>query len=393
MCTTDCRGIDVALGPSALTDCHVIRRLSCMMSSSFDLPCKCSLATRRRRNRRNVDRSPLLLLLLLLCCFTQSHAILQAAVILPHGDEALDPSTIIDPRGRQAAEHIHRAAASSTQWLEQVIRPDYIFLSTPHGVALSNDFAIYLDATASGSASIGGDAWHANASRQVELPSILLAPELSTELLMDWLSGNNVAGVQVSADADNDAILRWAEVIPLLLLGPPRAYRRHLILSHPLRRYEHGPEMTRELLDLGSVLFEWMESRPERFAVMVSGDLSHTHRADGPYGYSHASESFDRAIYTWASNPCRSEYADELLTTSRDLQPHALSCGYTGFVLLHGILCGASSATRWYPQDDLSDQPTGVEPWESKVLVNTNATYFGMMVAQYKRSDLLVTSQ
>ena len=341
--------------------------------------------SRRRKLTGNsfVWHQLLVVLLLLLGLCRPTSATLKAAVILPHGDEALDPTTIINPKGRPAAENIHRAAASAAQWLDQVIQPDYILLSTPHGVALSNDFAMYLDATASGSASIGGDAWHANASRQVKLSKILLAPDLVSELLADWLYGKNVTGVQVSADPDSDATLHWAEVIPMLLV-PPRADRRHLILSHPLRRYDHGPEMIQELLDLGSVLFDWMEARPERFAVLISGDLSHTHRPDGPYGYSNTSEPYDRAIGTWAANPCHPDHAKELLTTARNLQPHALSCGFTGFVLLHGILCYGGSSAAAAARRNTLDRP--LESWEATVLVHTNATYFGMAVAQYKRS-------
>jgi aromatic ring-opening dioxygenase LigB subunit len=80
--------------------------------------------------------------------------------------------------------------------------------------------------------------------------------------------------------------LRWGEVIPLLIIDNAESTsRRHIILSHPLRRYTESPDMIPELLWLGRSLLEWAKSRPERIVMVISADLSHTHRPDGPYGY------------------------------------------------------------------------------------------------------------
>ena len=137
--------------------------------------------------------------------------------------------------------------------------------------------------------------------------------------------------------------------------------------------------MVDELLHAGQLLFHWIEQRPERMAVLVSADLSHTHRADGPYGYSAASQPFDDAIQqAWRhGDPCRRQAAEALLQRATALQPQALSCGYTGMVLLHGLLCGrrGSLRTRTTPR------------WVSTVLVDKNVTYYGMMAAMMKRVD------
>ena len=44
---------------------------------------------------------------------------------------------------------------------------------------------------------------------------------------------------------------------------------------------------------LGDHLYGILDRLQQRVVVIVSGDLAHTHTADGPYGYSNASEPFD----------------------------------------------------------------------------------------------------
>jgi aromatic ring-opening dioxygenase LigB subunit len=335
---------------------------------------------------------------------------LQAAVILPHGDFAVDPSLVpANTREREAADAVAQAAAETGHWLSRHVDPDLIFLSTPHGIALSNDFGIYLGSTASGSADIGKDLHNAShAQYRVHLPTIALDPRLSEQLVDELIAlQQNVSAIQVSADDSVEIPLQWAEVIPLMLIPPRQKQsrsplwlssplrqrrldavststqpRRHLILSQPLRRYTHATDMVSELVALGRDFRTWIDARPERVAVVISGDMSHTHRPDGPYGYSDQSSAFDAAVGRWAADPCHQ--AASLLEEARFLQPKALSCGFTGMVLLHGMLCGGDD-------DNIDDQngngDNGFDPtaWDAHVWVNRNVTYYGMMVASYER--------
>jgi aromatic ring-opening dioxygenase LigB subunit len=345
-----------------------------------------------------------------------TQAKLQAAVILPHGDFAVDPSLVpANTKEREAADAVAQAAAEVGHWLSRHVDPDLIFLSTPHGIALSNDFGIYLGSKASGSADIGKDLHNASyPPYRVHLPTIALDPRLSQQLVDELIAlQQNVSAIQVSADNSFDIPLQWAEVIPLMLIPPRQKQsrsplgassplrqrhldgavsststqpRRHLILSQPLRRYTHVTDMVSELVALGRMLREWIDARPERIAVVISGDMSHTHRPDGPYGYSEMSVVFDAAVGQWAADPCHQ--AVSLLEEARSLQPEALSCGFTGMVLLHGMLCSGE-----HDDDDHMDDPNGDEDhgfdqptaWDAHVWANRNVTYYGMMVASYER--------
>ena len=102
-----------------------------------------------------------------------------------------------------------------------------------------------------------------------------------------------------------------------------------------------------------------------QFAYATS-DLAHTHLASGPYGYSKAAEPFDQAVGQWASTL----EPKPLLVTARSLVADALSCGYTGLVLLHGML-SSGVAGEWAPMH----QPFALE----------HPTYYGMMVSGFER--------
>jgi len=330
---------------------------------------------------------------------------LDAAVILPHGDYALDPSLLpATTKSRRIATKIHVAARQvGYEWLDQTINPDLILLMSPHGIALTRDFGIYLGSTASGDVELGKDnnmnRTLPNNRTVVHFGPIRLEPRISQKLV-DELSdtfGMNVSGIQFSPGDDSvDTPLHWGEVIPLSLIEGQRddekttsryyyQRRRHVIFTSPLRRHTQQPvTMVSELLELGRRIRNFLDHnlpKTMKVAVVVSADLSHTHRPDGPYGYSATSAVNDAALVKWASNPCRN--ADALLMNSTELQSRALACGYTGFVILHGMLCGHHDDGSIYKSDHLADDDAA--EWDAQVVANGNATYYGMMVARFSR--------
>ena len=56
------------------------------------------------------------------------------------------------------------------------------------------------------------------------------------------------------------------------------------------------PQRLTNTILTGGDLYDFLEARSERIAVVISADLAHTHKASGPYGYSNASEPFDLVI-------------------------------------------------------------------------------------------------
>jgi aromatic ring-opening dioxygenase LigB subunit len=328
---------------------------------------------------------------------------------LPHGDAAWDPSLYDDNdnRTRDAAQSIATAARQASAWFtSNSIDLDVILVVSPHGVALSNDFGIFLNTQASGSVEMGWDRKNSSSyAYVVDLPPVELAFNYASDLVQHLSVDQNVSGLQFP-ESPVIPVLRWAEVIPLLLLQErsssifseqpqqnSRKQRRYIIWTQPLRRHEQSVAMIPELLQLGHHVRQWMDTAfPKvRWGVLVSGDLSHRHTADGPYGVDPvASRHLDAAIGAWASKDV-CDQAWQLLDTAAAWQDRGMSCGFTGFVLLHGILCGGSDRRRTATTTSSSSSQQPPQPmttsWRSQVLVNRNVTYFGMMVANFSCQD------
>lgn len=66
--------------------------------------------------------------------------------------------------------------------------------------------------------------------------------------------------------------------------------------------------------------------------------------------------------------------ADSLLKTAAEYVDRAKSCGYTGLVMLHGLMLSA-----------------GAFSWQPDLYVNHHPSYYGMMVASFTRKISWVT--
>ncbi len=327
----------------------------------------------------------LLMLLLVLIAFNlvvaSSATKTIPGLLLPHGDFAWDPTLISEPN-RQVAEEVALASrlAAAVFWNDNnTAGLDTILLVTPHGIQLENEFGLYLAHSGSGTAIIGHDLIPPVNDYNISISHLPMDLNASQQLLQFLQqSHHNVTGIyppddaSCSSSSSSSIPLNWGEIIPLKLLLPRNVNRRvkFMILSLPHRRYDHASEMVPELLKLGESIGDWILLPPtntnnnsssnkntsndknknkskettttttttitKNIGVVISGDLSHTHQASGPYGYSPTGSLFDHAMGIWAKDPCHSE--SQLLVTARQLQPAALSCGFTGYVIWQGIL-------------------------------------------------------
>ena len=171
------------------------------------------------------------LLLFLLATRPASSRVVGAAVI-PHGDFTFDPSLVHFKNG---SKELHAAAIGAGKAIS-ALRPELIFLTTPHGMALERDFAVYENSNASGFASIGQDLHNASFPQyrvQLRRPGDKgLATDLARHL--EEAMGANVSGLLNFADSE-PAALRWGEVVPLSFLNESKDVPT-VVWSMPLRR-------------------------------------------------------------------------------------------------------------------------------------------------------------
>ena len=292
-------------------------------------------------------------------------ALVVGAVVIPHGDFAYDPSLV---HGANGSTEVHRAAVVAGKYIAS-LRPDIIMLSTPHGVALTNDFAFYTNSAGAGFAAVGGDLQNKSFPiYKVPLKNVSMDQNLTQHLLP--VLGANISAVSSFADSEPQA-LRWGEVIPLSFVpNATLAAARLVVVSQPLRRYTAAAAMVPELLRVGAAAFHALEhaearGRPLRVVLVASSDLAHTHLASGPYGYSPAAAPFDAAVGQWARDPWT--FGGSLLKEAAQLESRALSCGFTSLVMMHGALMASANRSRWSPRP----------------LANRAPTYYGMLVATF----------
>ena len=274
------------------------------------------------------------------------------AYILPHGSLVLD----LDKEGLpQEAIDLHNAMVEMAKEIED-LQPDIIFITTPHSIALTNDFGIYLNKGGSGSAEWMGEYkdFHVNIEFDQEI----------SQNLLDYLIDKETAinGV-VTYTASADVPLRWGEVVPLWFLRNLTNKPKFVLLSQPLRRLEDPEELIPETLTLGNDLRIFFENLKKRVLVLISADTGHTHQKEGPYGYHEMAEQFDLLMENWAGKLDRKL----LIRKAAPMLPKALCCGYIGFVILQGMLEN--------------------KDYTPKVITRSAPTYYGMMVASYTRKE------
>lgn len=390
-----------------------------------------------------------------ICPRTTARAELIGAAVIPHGDFVYAPELIDHKNG---SGELHEAAKKLGRMIREQ-QPDTVFLSTPHGLELSEAFLVYQNADLAGVARLGGDVQNGTVSIDVRLRGktdqdlvAVIKRELGDgppeqedgssrkkHMLRGTAAGTPSHEVEEDTPEKNKPYtqqyrleslqgfadgyplpLNWGEIVPLSFLSDtiehedvattsriirPRSTAssrpevswstssdeerllvpapKLVVLGVPLRRYNHSTEMVPELLRLGADLADIFERSSKRVLWVVSADLAHTHLASGPYGYCVCAQPFDDAVNEWVRNfdglPQSAEKAAHhlLVDARREQKAGALSCGFTGLVMLQGGLGWLSSG---------AGEERGEEAlWRGEVLAEFHPTYYGMMVAKFAR--------
>ncbi|MBD3192867.1 MAG: hypothetical protein GF308_19665 [Candidatus Heimdallarchaeota archaeon] len=274
------------------------------------------------------------------------------AFILPHGSMILDPEKEDIPK---EAISLHHEMTKIAQEIDE-LNPDIIFLTTPHSIALSNDYALYLNQGGWGTAEWQGE-------YKDFVVQILFDQNLTNELLANLYEKQRAISGLACFTAGIQAPLRWGEAVPLWFLRNLSSEPKYVLLSQPLRRLDQPKELIAQTLTLGEDLQAFFEEQEQRIVVIISADLSHTHQQEGPYGYNDEAEPSDQLFEQWANT------LDESILTKTMVPKldHCLCCGFIGFLLLQGMI--------------------GAKGFSSEVVMRATPSYYGMMIAKYLREN------
>lgn len=232
--------------------------------------------------------------------------------------------------------------------------PDLIFLSTPHGIALTDDYGLYANQIAQGTAEWDNE--YVDYKIQIPLDQDV------TESCYQWLKKQGLPVTKITSFSSTMPIpLRWGEVVPLWFLK--NIDTKYVIMTQPTKRHDQSHTMIPELLQLGRHLARFFSQDSHKITIIISGDLAHTHLSKGPYGYSKKAAIFDNFIEQWIRSAGKNPSL--LLIKAAEVLDEALCCGFTGFVLLQGIL--------------------ETIPLEFMLNASGHPTYYGMAVATYQR--------
>jgi aromatic ring-opening dioxygenase LigB subunit len=236
--------------------------------------------------------------------------------------------------------------------------PEIIILITPHGLNLDEKFILYEH-----------NEFLGNYYRIIEKQSVVYGDLIQTKawqgnvefskILKSFLDNHNIPIEGVTQGyPDYPLTLAWGESVPLFYLSE-KLSTKIVILGIPRSRHTKILEMQKSLFSLGKLIFNFCKNREENISIIISGDLSHTHVEDGPYGYDPSSKLFDQLVTNWSTTLSKSTF-DEILI----LQNTALACGMAGISMLQGI----SEENSLKNQFCFYDLPT----------------YFGMIINHWK---------
>jgi aromatic ring-opening dioxygenase LigB subunit len=272
--------------------------------------------------------------------------VLSGAFVVPHGALILDAN----PSYTDGRYELHQAMTKVANKISE-IQPDLILITSPHGIALSEDFGIYFNSIAHGTAEWEGEYQEYQVDVKLDL-------EFSQELYT-FLHESNVPISKITAFSQGVPIpMRWGESVPLWFLKDLETVK-YCILSQPRKRYEPSSDFLNETISVGKNIGKFINTHKMSVVVIISADLAHTHQENGPYGFYEHAEQTDQLLEQWMDKLKDTLPPPELVEQINK----ALCCGNTGFYMLHGILSNFN--------------------FTSKVLCRSAPTYYGMMVAYF----------
>jgi aromatic ring-opening dioxygenase LigB subunit len=324
---------------------------------------------------------------------------LTSAAIIPHGGIVRNPDVLLgQPSSFNLAQAYQDALdlqAAARACAEDVVASgvDTVLLITPHGMASDSDWGVYNgNHRASGKDSAGQPV---EVTLDTALSNTLLAALRGASVPACGLSFGAEQGSAAWPDpahalaGSREAMpIFWGEVNPLSFLLEACGARPApsvVVLSLPTRQDGRQDSFGPECKQVAHVLSNWIGTCGSNVGLLISADLSHTHRSDAhlpgytqgvgvqPFAISDdgAARVYDEAIGKWAA----SLDTRLLFETAAAVAKDAHCDNHLGFMVLHYLLTDYADG----PRPRLLSNPA--------VHCLKAPMYFGMLTASFTVSS------
>jgi aromatic ring-opening dioxygenase LigB subunit len=226
--------------------------------------------------------------------------------------------------------------------------PDIIVLATPHNLRLEAKIGVVTTEFTEGSIKEGGKSIELRCSCDREFAKNILGKARESKLPVVGANYGTSNGPASCMPMD------WGTLIPLWFFIRHGKEDPKVVLVTPSREIP-----LKKLVDFGKIISGVATSSGKKVAFVASADQGHAHRADGPYGYSHASVEFDQIVKETVEKNDLSPLMRLSTKFVEDAKPDSL----WQLAILHGILRHTRMVGRF-----LSYQVP---------------TYFGLLCASY----------
>ncbi len=233
---------------------------------------------------------------------------IQGMFIVPH------PPILISELGKGREKEAVKTLQGIEGIIEKIknINPDTLVLITPHGEVRQKNLTFLEGEEAAGNLREFG-------YENIELTKKL--DRLSIQQLKEGFAAKNLPGVFTEGILDHGAFV-------------PLYFMEKEIPETKLIHISIGMLELKVLYDLGIKIKDILEEGEGTFAIIVSGDLSHRLKEEGPYGYDQRGVEFDLRIVN-AIKRCN---VLDIMNMPKEIYGPAGECGLRPIVLGFGIL-------------------------------------------------------
>jgi len=202
--------------------------------------------------------------------------------IAPHGGEVIPQLA----RGRDLWRFgPTRLAMRQMAEKVRVVRPDTIVLATPHNLRLFEKIGVVISENSSGRVRSAG--------REVSL-SAKCDVKFARELLrVASKAGLPVVGANYGTEggATSNMQMDWGTLVPLWFFLKENRLKSKIVILTPSREIP-----LRRNFEFGRVVADLGKRASRRFVFVASADQAHSHKKDGPYGFSREASAYDRFV-------------------------------------------------------------------------------------------------